>query len=62
MGDRGKNAGGFAYMKRVLCPLCGVNHPVGRDDFESKQWQCGNKAKCEIRQHSGKYLHRLGGR
>lgn len=59
MGDRGYNAGGFAYMTTVTCPNCGCRRPLGKDAVEAKRFQCGNKTRCEERRRSGHFLHRL---
>lgn len=65
MGDRGYNAGGFAYMEQVLCPRCGSKRPLGRDAIRRSKLNpsilhCPNKDACKRRRKDGKYLHRVG--
>lgn len=59
MGDRGFNAGGFAYMDRVMCPRCGVIRPLGRDAIKRGDIACQNITKCDERVKSGHFLYRL---
>lgn len=47
MGDRGFNAGGFAYMDWVVCRKCGCKFPIGR---QNKRRTCSNRKRCETRQ------------
>lgn len=56
MGDRGFNAGGWAYMRRVWCPLCGLSYLTGNRnpsvydrDTDRPKRVCSNKTKCELR-------------
>jgi ribosomal protein S27AE len=46
VGDRGFNAGGWAYMKRVKCPRCGWSFLIGN---RNPRKTCANKAKCDAR-------------
>jgi hypothetical protein len=46
MGNRGYNAGGFAYMPRVQCVLCGRTFPIGKSN---PRRTCLNKKACEAR-------------
>ena len=41
MGSRGFNAGGFAYMPRVTCPRCGLNHVVSNRNYAAGNFVCG---------------------
>lgn len=49
MGDRGFNAGGYAYMRRVWCPCCGISYPVGHRRFEQATDKDGEKPKLYCR-------------
>jgi hypothetical protein len=54
MGSRGYNAGGFAWMARVACPLCGARRPLGHDRIRRGQddptlLHCPDRAKCAAR-------------
>ena len=57
MGDRGWNAGGWAYMPRVWCPACGWSFLVGNGKFDEQcsrdskrpMMRCSNLKKCEER-------------
>lgn len=51
MGDRGFNAGGFAYMLWVKCERCGKKFPIGR---QNPRRECLDKAKCEARLAKGR--------
>lgn len=55
MGDRGFNAGGFAYMTWVKCPKCGRNYPLGRRRLDSGDYACQGKEQCEQRQAKKKW-------
>lgn len=46
MGDRGFNAGGFAYMKWIHCAKCGRKFPIGRRNTRTV---CSNEADCQKR-------------
>lgn len=59
MGDRGYNAGGFAYMGTVTCPRCGARRKLGADSIRKGRIACNNKQSCERRRKAGTYLHRL---
>lgn len=59
MGDRGFNAGGFAYMEIVTCPKCGARRPLGRYAREMGFLECDNREKCEARRKKGHLLYRL---
>lgn len=47
MGDRGFNAGGFAYMDWVVCRKCGRKFPIGK---RNPRRICARREKCEARQ------------
>ena len=49
MGDHGANAGGFAYMPRVICPRCGLNHVVSNRNHRANRWECGDEKRCAER-------------
>ena len=51
MGDRGFNAGGYAYMKWVQCTMCGRKFPIGNSN---PRRTCSNKKTCESRQRKRK--------
>ncbi len=57
MGDHGFNAGGFAYMDRVQCRLCGRKFPIGRSN---KRRECSDRGKCEARQAKLKAVEKGG--
>lgn len=57
--DQSRNAGGFAYMQIVTCPLCGARRHLGRENIENGFVFCPNRAQCDRRRKEGKYLHRL---
>lgn len=59
MGVNGYNAGGFAYMERVVCPRCGVIRPLGRHAIACRDIACSDRRKCDKRKADGRYLHRL---
>lgn len=60
MGARGYNAGGFAWMDWVTCPICGARRPLGRVAMENpKNHVCPDRDKCAKRRESGKYLNRI---
>lgn len=61
MGDRGYNAGGFAYMQVVVCPICGGKRKLGRWSIEQGLTACPNFKACERRKSAGTYLSRIGG-
>ncbi len=46
MGNRGFNAGGFAYMPIVQCTECGARFRIGN---KNPRRYCLNKIKCKIR-------------
>lgn len=46
MGDRGHNAGGFAWMQWVQCTECGCKFPIGQ---RNPRRVCSNRAKCAAR-------------
>jgi hypothetical protein len=57
MGNRGFNAGGWAYMRRVWCPLCGWSFLVGihddrtyDTDTDRPKRVCNRTEKCRERQ------------
>lgn len=58
MGNRGFNAGGWAYMPRVWCPKCGWSFLIGNETFnrycdrDSKRPMlcCNNQKKCAERE------------
>jgi hypothetical protein len=54
MGNRGNNAGGFAYMPMVSCERCGRKFKLGIHTIESMKSmglpiECGNKFICAAR-------------
>lgn len=59
MGDRGYNAGGFAYMEIVTCPRCGARRPLGWKKIKEGHLECDSREKCDKRREGGRYLHRL---
>jgi len=59
MGDRGFNAGGFAWMEIITCPHCGARRPLGKDAIKAGFLRCPNKEKCAARKAKGHLLHRL---
>lgn len=62
MGARGYNAGGFAWMDWVTCPLCGAKRPLDREMRQKPEMhKCPSKKDCAKRQSHGKYLHRING-
>ena len=49
MGDRGYNAGGFAYMDLATCPKCGAQRKLGwrrRKSKDPRDRECPDKIKC----------------
>lgn len=59
MGDRGFNAGGWAYMLRVWCSRCGFSYLIGKRDplvmerdTSRPTRPCSNQMKCAERQKS----------
>lgn len=50
MGDRGYNAGGFAYMNIAACPLCGRKRKWGHRAITAGMTYCSDKDACERRQ------------
>lgn len=64
MGDRGANAGGFAYMEVIMCPKCGMKRKLGHQMISEGAIYCGGwkhmpHKKCEERRKKGHLLHRL---
>jgi len=56
MGDRGYNAGGWAYMRRVWCPKCGFSFLTGNHDAAAYNTdtarpmrECRRASKCAER-------------
>lgn len=49
MGDRGFNAGGYAYMTPVKCPRCGKAYLVGHLRLREGRVHCMNREKCAAR-------------
>ena len=47
MGNRGHNAGGYAWMRWVECRLCGRRFPIGK---RNPRRECANTATCAARQ------------
>lgn len=54
MGDRGWNAGGFAYMEIAACPKCGRKRKWGRRSIEMGLTECSNREDCRLRQEKQK--------
>lgn len=46
MGNRGHNAGGFAWMPRVACTTCGAIFPIRN---ANPRRVCANVGKCDAR-------------
>lgn len=59
MGDRGYNAGGFAYMQTITCPRCGARRKLGHQKIRDGHLACGNRRKCNERKRQGHLLYRV---
>lgn len=46
MGDRGHNAGGYAWMKWVVCTKCGCKFIIGKGN---ERRTCTSEAACAKR-------------
>lgn len=58
MGDRGLNAGGFAYMEIAECPRCGFRRRLGRRAIAADHLVCYDRVKCDSRRERGNLSNR----